>query len=95
MDAAGPGQLDGDGASEARPAAGHDGRRAVEGAGGQEGGSRRRRFGQSHGGGLPYFPSKSACCFLAFAAYPAGMSSLTNSTDALSASNLSASDRPR
>ena len=36
------------------------------------------------GSGSPiYLPSNSACCFLALAAYPAGMSSLTNSTDAL------------
>ena len=62
---AGPRQLDGDGPAQARARPGDDGRRAGEGVGGQEGRPRRRRLGQSHGG---YFPSNSACCFLAFAA---------------------------
>src|SRR5437868_13144369 len=51
----------------------------------------RRGFGQRH----RYFPSNSACCLAAFAGYPFGMASETNSTDELSASKRSASARPR
>ena len=48
------------------------------------------------GSGTPaYLPSKTMGCFLALAAYPAGMSSETNSIDELMAPNRMASVKPR
>ncbi len=87
-----PGELDGDGLAQAGPAPGDDDGGPVEGARREHGWPRRGWLGKRHGG---YLPSKTTGCFLALAAYPAGMSSETNSMDELMAPKRIASVKPR
>ena len=78
-------ELDGDGFAESGATSGHQCDPTGKRVGRQHRRACRRRR---------HDPSNSTGCFAAFAAYPFGMSSETNSTDALIASNRSASANP-
>ncbi len=86
------GELDGDGLAETGPPAGHHHRAPVEGARREHHLPGGRWLREGHG---DYLPSKTMGCFLALAAYPAGMSSETNSIDELMAPKRMASVKPR